>query len=901
MAIDGVAPRAKMNQQRGRRFKSAREAREKLEEEMRIREDLREQGFRVREGKSLHEVSALADSNIITPGTEFMAKLSVALQYYIHLRINNEPGWKNLIVVLSDANVPGEGEHKIMDYIRQQRGRTGWNPNLTHVVSGLDADLIHLALATHEPKFYILREVVFGQKQSAVTEEGGKPKVPYQYLKISMLREYLAMEFYGVDLPFQFDKERIYDDFVFLCFFVGNDFLPHSPTLEIREGGIDLLMQIYKQQLPYLGGWLCQGSKVNLQRVEVIIREVAKCEEKILMKRMKIIKNQESKRKQSGKRPLRIETTIATNPLLTLAKTHHQENPKGTPKKQKIIQGGIPKGLPILETNPSGEIIAQDGGSNINVEEIWNSLLSSPVEPQSSIVEDTSIEELIKSQLKEATSQKTDQFDSMVQHGESIGFGTIGWKDRYYKMKFPEATEQERRRLVTDMAEKFVQGLLWVMAYYYDGVASWTWYYPYHYAPFASDLRNLSMIQPKFELGEPFLPINQLMAVLPAASRFCLPECLQHLFVDENSPILDFYPSDFKCDMNGKRFSWQAVVLLPFIDENRLVETTKLYLDQFTEEEKERNKTKLNQFYVGELHPLAQIIVGKAKENEALSDDEILDSRLELDPLWSGGVHGYLYIKKDACPKSLSSPFDLGEDITRNGVCLASFVNPVHKLHQCCLMEGAREEIVGLMRNDIPPEAQPWHEHPGNNHEPPQYWQRQQQQQQFSIDKRAAHRFIEHGINAPRFKQESVYRPHTIGSTLSASAPEFVPEYVTRRALQITGQSMGTRYSAPMPPQEPPRNVTDAAIRLSERAQRNHQARERMDYSRRQDSQRIRPLPSQNVAFSQRPPFSFYSRDSLFDNRGGGGGGDSARGQQRRENRNSGQRRQPYQNRSSKR
>ena len=153
LAIDGPAPRAKMNQQRARRYRSAQEA----EQKKRVEDGVRERFVSAGRDAPEREPQAM-DSNVITPGTEFMAMLGRWLRHWSYMTLNAEPP-PPFRIVLSDASVPGEGEHKAVAYIRAQRHAARHNPMTHHVIHGLDADLIMLALATHEPNFGILREV----------------------------------------------------------------------------------------------------------------------------------------------------------------------------------------------------------------------------------------------------------------------------------------------------------------------------------------------------------------------------------------------------------------------------------------------------------------------------------------------------------------------------------------------------------------------------------------------------------------------------------------------------------------------------------------------------------------------------------------------------------------------
>lgn len=89
-----------------------------------------------------------------------MARLSEQLRYFVNKKISEDSNWRNIQVVLSGHEVPGEGEHKIMEYIRLSRAQPDYNPNVRHCLYGLDADLIMLGLLSHDPHFCLLREEV---------------------------------------------------------------------------------------------------------------------------------------------------------------------------------------------------------------------------------------------------------------------------------------------------------------------------------------------------------------------------------------------------------------------------------------------------------------------------------------------------------------------------------------------------------------------------------------------------------------------------------------------------------------------------------------------------------------------------------------------------------------------
>ncbi|KAG6722869.1 hypothetical protein I3842_03G182000 [Carya illinoinensis] len=654
LAIDGVAPRAKMNQQRSRRFRAAKDAADEA--------SWRESKIESEEEKSTSlEQSMKLDSNVITPGTEFMELLSSSLHYYIRLRMNKDAGWQGIKVILSDANVPGEGEHKIMSYIRLQRNLPGYDPNTRHCLYGLDADLIMLALATHEIHFSILREDVRGAgpndktvkcaKDSLLASQQGereysKPmevvdenvedyvsRQKFQFLNIWVLREYLAIDMKVRGFKTKAKLERLVDDFVFMCLFIGNDFLPHIPSLEISEGAIDLLMMVYKKEFVKMGGYLTNSSKVNLERVEHFVQAVGFHECAIFRRRTQMEKERELRfRRFSRNKP----SSYSSKPM--------SQNP-----------------LNSSAVDIQTQMHRIDTGINANV--------------------------------------------------DKIKLGEKGWKERFYVEKFEAQTEDECKRILRNAVSKYIEGICWVMHYYYEGVCSWQWFYPYHYAPFASDFHGIDKLNIEFTLGKPLKPFDQLLGVLPAASAHALPLFYRELMTDMSSPLLDFYPTDFKLDMNGKRFSWQAICKLPFIEESRLLSEIAKVEHTLTDEERQRNSFSLDALFVHTSHPLAVKILAFCKRkvgHPKLSNAKV---KRKINPKFSGGMNGYMYLSEQPVqPAEIYSPIEGMEMIANNDVLSVLFRCPPFHSHIPRLLNGVKLPLKSVRKQDILPSPILWHE-----------------------------------------------------------------------------------------------------------------------------------------------------------------------------------------------
>jgi len=254
IAFDGVAPVAKLEQQRSRRYKSL---------------------YQNNISKSIFK-DAKPDpwnTTAITPGTNFMKKLNENIR-----RKYNEPKKYNIdSFILSPSDKYGEGEHKLFEFIRQFPEH---HKDKNTVIYGLDADLIMLSI-NHLPisqNIYLFRETPHFIKSINSELEPDESYI----IDIPELAKIITLDMNnGVELTTEQQKNRIYD-YIFLCFFLGNDFMPHFPSVNIRTGGVDKMLNAYKATIGNSNENLTDGKKIYWKNVRKLVQHLANLEEENL-------------------------------------------------------------------------------------------------------------------------------------------------------------------------------------------------------------------------------------------------------------------------------------------------------------------------------------------------------------------------------------------------------------------------------------------------------------------------------------------------------------------------------------------------------------------------------------------------------------------------------------------
>lgn len=325
---------------------------------------------------------------------------------------------------------------------------------------------------------------MFNQNKQAGKDKG------HIWLDVGVLRQYLEVEL-DLDANIAFwDLERAIDDWIFMAFFCGNDFLPHLPSLDVRENGLDILLRSWRQKLASMGGFMTRDGDVVLGRVQTMLRGVAAQEEGIFRKRRDIEQRREASRKQQQ-----------------LAKKMRKVG------YNDLAPGDVPlfdaQGRPV-DNKPEVKDEVKD--------EVKEEIKSDPAETKAQVIGEDKQEGSPHLKRKAGSAGDADEDDE--DENDEVKLWQPGYRDRYYRAKFG-VHRAENPGFVRDMAYKYIEGVCWVLKYYYQGCPSWTWFYPYHYAPFAQDLvdENLASFDISFPSDtQPFLPFEQLMSVLDRKS-----------------------------------------------------------------------------------------------------------------------------------------------------------------------------------------------------------------------------------------------------------------------------------------------------------------------------------------------------------------------------------------------
>lgn len=483
IAIDGVAPRAKMVQQRKRRFLSAT------------------RNIAIDDFKKKHGIPFIKwDSNCITPGTQFMTELAQFLNKDFREMVATKfPHLQHMQV--STADEAGEGEHKMIHYIKANplKKQASDECNECDVIYGLDADLIMLSLTCTASNIVLMRE-----SNNFIHDKAGQ-KTPFKYLVIDRLRESI-IETFG-DGVTHTSKEDLVLDYVFLCFFLGNDFIPSLSFLKIQESAVDVLVNTYKAicveeaQMRIISQ---DGNtySINIHALEMLLNELRKIEDNMMITTHEHFYN------------LTVHPPRNFNNIVNVIKqqSQHITLKEAQTKAVKEFMNDIDK-FP-LRNKPSYHFDPRNDTKWRN--SYYHYVLGA------------NTPELISDTCK-------NYIDGLL------------WTTNYY---FNSSAESS-----------------WYYKYAYAPCASDLFKHIVSTPPDGLHTRQKELFGTN---NQPISPYLQLLMVLPPQSISLLPIHLQPLMKDITKGCLHYYPHEFKVETYLKHKGWECSPILPLVDMKRL-------------------------------------------------------------------------------------------------------------------------------------------------------------------------------------------------------------------------------------------------------------------------------------------------------------------------------------------
>jgi len=508
IAFDGVAPVAKLSQQRDRRYKSWYTSQ--------IQRDI--------EGSAYKESW---NTSAITPGTEFMKKLNTHVTEYYEKknRASASAPTSAPKYIVSSSMVSGEGEHKIFEYIRKYPEYHN-SPDTTTLIYGLDADLIMLTLnhlhITNNKNMYLFRDTPEFIKSIDSSLDANRDYLLDIPELASAIVEYMHQQGVGGSAcvvkdtptptptptpdPMTLQTNRI-KDYIFLCFLLGNDFLPHFPAVNIRTGGINILLNVYREIIG------CDNTKfltksdsathttntIQWKNFHEFVSHIAKSEDSLLM--------EEHKRRDKAEKRMGYQDQGKSQ--------YHGRN-------ERNERNNIKSTSALQQTD---EVLGTDISQ---------------------------MDELLTLPMKERSVEK---YINPFQHD---------WEYRYYKSLFDMEITDDRRRQIS---VNYLEGLEWTYNYYITGCIDWRWCYKYHYAPLFKDLvkyiphMNTTFLEKKEK--QAIEDVVQLCYVLPKANLNLLPFNVNIVLLQRLGHL---YGEDYDFKWAYCRYFWESHADLPTLN-----------------------------------------------------------------------------------------------------------------------------------------------------------------------------------------------------------------------------------------------------------------------------------------------------------------------------------------------